>query len=138
MTLVKDAAARCCYRRKMIARLLALFAVLALALSPVNAAAAAGVCAHMSDGGEVGVMLQPQASAEAMDVMPCCDPDPSSTMDPACVATCVAMAGVVADLLQAITVKPPALARTPFVADRSCALPDRPPSRLERPPRPIA
>lgn len=138
MTLVNDPAGRCCYRAKMIARLLALFAVLALAVSPVNATAAASVCAHMSEGGEVAVMPHPPASAEAMDAMPCCDPDPSSAMDPGCVATCVAMAGVVANLAQAVAVKPPALARTPFVVARSDALSDRPPPRLERPPRPTA
>ncbi|MDP3748193.1 MAG: hypothetical protein Q8Q88_14230 [Phenylobacterium sp.] len=122
----------------MIARLLALFAVLALALSPVNAAAAPGACAHMPEGGEIAAMPHLQASAEAMDVMLCCDPDPSSAMDPACVATCVAMAGVAADLPQAVAVKPRALARAPFVLARSGALPDRPPPRLERPPRPTA
>lgn len=123
---------------KMIARLLALFAVLALALSPVNAAAAATVCGHMSEGGEVAAVPHLHAVTEAMDAMPCCDPGSSNAMDLACKAACVAMGGVVADLAKADIIELPPLVRPPYVVARSGALPDRPPPRLERPPRPTA
>ncbi|TAJ71731.1 MAG: hypothetical protein EPO51_11410 [Phenylobacterium sp.] len=109
----------------MIARLFALLAVLALALSPLNAAAAARACEHMD-------------AAAAMADMPCCDPDPSAPMDPACAAKCVVMAGVVADLPTSLVVDRPAATWTAYAVPGAQLLHAHPPPPLERPPRPLA
>lgn len=116
----------------MIARLLALFAVLALALSPLNAAAAADACAHME---QTAAAAQPADAASAMADMPCCDPDPSAPMDPGCAAACVAMAGVVADLPQPVATESRAQAWARYAPPATRIWRDHPPSRLERPPR---
>lgn len=116
----------------MIARLLALFAVLALALSPLNAAAATSACAHME---QTPAAAEPANAASEMAYMPCCDPDPSAPMDPGCAAACVAMAGVVADLPQAVATESRSQAWARYVPAATRVLRDHPPSRLERPPR---
>ena len=118
----------------MIARLLALLAVLALAVSPLNAAAATSTCAHMEDTATAA------ASPDgAMADMPCCDPDDAApAMDPACAAACLAMAGVVADLPERFSAGRPAEAWSRYELPPTRILPDHPPSPLERPPRSIA
>lgn len=116
----------------MIARLLALLAALALALSPLNAAAAATTCAHME---QTAPAAEPADQASAMADMPCCDPDPSAPMDTGCAAACMAMAGVVADLPQAVATEARTQAWARYVPAATRVLRDHPPSRLERPPR---
>jgi len=115
----------------MIARLFALFAVLALALSPLNAVAATRACEHMD-----AVAGASATDGVSMADMPCCDPDPSTAMDPACAAACVVMAGVVADLPARVVVGPLSAAWTRYAPTRTRFLDGQPPPRLERPPRP--
>jgi len=117
----------------MMPRLLALLAALALTFSPLNAAAAAEACAHMEPA------AAPAADeASAMAAMPCCDPDTSAPMDAACAAACVAMAGMAADLPQAVAVEPRGQAWARYVPLPTRVLRDHVPSRLKRPPRAIA
>jgi hypothetical protein len=116
----------------MIARLLALLAALALIFSPLNAAAAADACAHME---QTPAAAESANAASAMADMPCCDPDPSAPMDSGCAAACVAMAGAVADLPQAVAAESRAQAWARYVPAATRVLRDHPPSRLERPPR---
>lgn len=116
----------------MISRLLALLAVLALAVSPLNAAAATTACAHMDEAATVA------ADGVAMAEMPCCDPDSAPAMDPACAAACFAMAGVVANLPATVSLGLPAEAWSPYVLASARILRDRAPPPLERPPRSVA
>ena len=118
----------------MIARLLAFLAVLALAVSPLNAAAATTACAHMDEAAVATAAPDGAALAE----MPCCDPDSAPAMDPACAAACLAMAGVVANLPATVSVGLPAEAWSPYVVASARILRDRPPPPLERPPRSVA
>lgn len=117
----------------MIARLLALLAVLALALSPLNAVAATRACEHMDTAAVAG-----PADGASMADMPCCDPDPFAPMDPACAAKCVVMAGVVADLPTPLGVDRPAATWTVYAVPAAQSLHPHPPPPLERPPRPLA
>ncbi|MBL8772403.1 MAG: hypothetical protein JNK30_13560 [Phenylobacterium sp.] len=117
----------------MIARLFALLALLALALSPLNAVAATRACEHMDT-----VAVAASADGAAMAEMPCCDPDPFAPMDPACAAKCVVMAGVVADLPTALVVERPAASWTSYASPCTLRLHAHPPPPLERPPRPLA
>lgn len=117
----------------MIARLFALLAVLALALSPLNAVAATRACEHMDT-----VAVAASADGAAMADMPCCDPDPSAPMDAACAAACVVMAGVVADLPAPLGVVGPAATWTAYAVAPAGFLHAHPPPPLERPPRPLA
>lgn len=115
----------------MIPRLFALFAVLALALSPLNAAAATVACEHMH-------AVAGPADGAAMADMPCCDPDPSAPMDAACAAKCVVMAGVVADLPPRLVVDRPAATWTAYAMPPARFLRAHPPPPLDRPPRSLA
>lgn len=117
----------------MIARLFALLAVLALALSPLNAAAAARACEHMDT-----IAVAGSAHGVAMPDMPCCDPDPFAPMEPGCAAKCVVMAGVVADLPTPLVVERPAATWASYAVPRAPRLHAHPPPPLERPPRPLA
>ncbi len=128
----------------MLARVLALVAILALLAGPVNAVAAAGGCVHMSEAAAaetpgMAISAAPIAlGAEAMAEMPCCHHDASTMLDLGCLAACAAMAGVVADLPQAPSVEPPAYKRRAFPPARVTPLMSHPPPGLERPPRPTA
>lgn len=115
----------------MIPRLFALFAVLALAVSPLNAAAATVACEHMH-------AVAGPADGAAMADMPCCDPDPSAPMDVACAAKCVVMAGVVAALPTPLAVDRPAATWTAYALPPTRFVHAHPPPPLERPPRPLA
>lgn len=118
----------------MVSRILTLFAALALLAAPLNAAAAQRACDHMEMMG-AGASAMPEMAADDGQPMPCCDPNPSHT-DQACLAACVVMAGVVADLPQ-----PPPMAHleafvwTPFPEPPATALRAHPPPALERPPK---
>lgn len=114
----------------MIARLFALLAVLTIALSPLNAAAAARACEHMDQAAAVEAQ-----DGAAMADMPCCDPDQSGPMDPACAAACIVMAGVTADLPFPPEVLRPGADRAAFPLARVRSFDGHPPPPLERPPR---
>lgn len=118
----------------MVSRILALFAVLALLAAPLNAAAAQRACDHM-EMMVAGPTVMPGMVADDGQPMPCCDPGPSHT-DQACLAACVVMAGVVADLPRPPRVAYlPAVVWTRFAEPPATALRTHPPPALERPPR---
>ncbi|TAJ68798.1 MAG: hypothetical protein EPO51_25025 [Phenylobacterium sp.] len=121
-------------------RLLALLGVLALLVAPLNAGAAQRACTHL-DMDPSGQMLSPEAHAAPavgdMADMQCCDPHGAKRSD-ACIAACVVMAGVVADLPQPFSLPTPTVTGSRFEIAVDQAARPHPPPGVKRPPRPIA
>ena len=122
----------------MISRLLALLAVLALLVSPLNAMAAQGSCGDMVAGDTVAA---PASSMAEMDMqpggVPCCDHG-NGQSGKACLHACITMAGPHATLPSDIG--PAAVVWVWFTTATPTATETRShdPQVAERPPRSIA
>lgn len=123
--------------------MLALLAVIGLLASPVSAAAAQATCQGHGEA-MMGMAMPDMPGMDHADgkADPCCDPAkdkaPSKHDDMSCLIACMAMCGVTAALPNAPPVsllKPDHGAPTP---GRMASWTPHGPSRLERPPRPIA
>jgi hypothetical protein len=120
-------------------RLLAFLAVLALVVSPLNAAAAREACARMTP--QIMAMADHgDAASKAVAADPCCDhgqkapADHDKTCAQACAAMCVPAAAIGQThtaIVLAVVIQPP-------VAPPDVPLADRTPSPAQPPPRPIA
>jgi len=122
---------------KLMQRLLVLFALLGLLLSPVAAAAAQRACAQAGPEMTGMMMAAPAgdpATSNAPD--PCCDHSQKTMDGKACAQACATMCGVTAALpTAAVYVAPrPKLA---VLAETVSPLKPQPPPRTERPPRSI-
>ena len=109
--------------------LLALFAVLALALSPLSIAAAQAECA-----GDMAPMAMGMAMDHGEPTKPPCSPH----SEKACAAACATMAGAVATLAASLLVCEPASTNVHMAASEILAARSLAPSAQDRPPKPNA
>ena len=126
------------YREAMISRLLALLAVLALLVSPLNAMAAQVSCDDMMAGDTTAA---PAAAMAAMDMQPggdpCCDHG-NGQSGKACLHACITMAGACATLPSDIGPAAVVWARFTTATPTATAARSHDPTAAERPPRSIA
>ena len=122
----------------MLSRLLAILAVAALLVSPLNAAAAQMACDEMA----MSPSAAPASNTMAMPdggTDPCCDPQSAPTKSPeGCLQACLVIAGMAATLPTPAPAVAVAWVRFEPVIDRPLRPPSRAPPTDKRPPRSIA
>ena len=122
----------------MLSRLLAILAVAALLVSPMNAVAAQMACDEMAMSATAPLAADMVAMPDgATD--PCCDPHKAPTKSPeGCLQACLVMGGMAAALPSPAPVVAFAWVRFEPVVDRPLRPPSRAPPTVKRPPRSIA
>jgi hypothetical protein len=117
----------------MIARLLALLAVVALFAAPLNAAAAQAACDGMASGQMVMVSVD---GGTATAPSPCCDPHKGAKHhDRSCLSNCVTMSGALAALASPTPPVVVAWIRFDAAPLRAMAIRAHDPPTLRRPPK---
>jgi hypothetical protein len=120
---------------RLMRRLLVLFALLGLLISPAAAAAAQRACAQAGPAMAGMMMAAPatdHATSDAPD--PCCDHSQKTMDGKACAQACATMCGVTAALPTAAVYLAPRL-KIGVLAETVLPLKPQPPRRAERPPR---